>query len=52
MQVEAKMEMLVGVPAAVEDALASLLVDHRDPVLQARAPTGIRWQHALGSCQI
>lgn len=40
--IESKMAMLVEAPAAVEDALASLL-DHHDSVLQVRA--GIR---ALG----
>jgi acetyl-CoA carboxylase/biotin carboxylase 1 len=34
--VEAKMAMLVEAPAAVEDALASLL-DHTDPVVRRRA---------------
>lgn len=32
-EIESKMAMLVEAPAAVEDALASLL-DHHDPVLQ------------------
>lgn len=36
-QIEAKMELLVGVQAAVDDALASLVVDGSEPELQARA---------------
>lgn len=35
LQLESKMKLLVEAPAAVEDALASLL-DHADPVLQVR----------------
>lgn len=33
LQLESKMKLLVEAPAAVEDALASLL-DHTDPVLK------------------
>ena len=36
-QLDAKMKLLVEAPAAVEDALASLL-DHHDPTLQALFP--------------
>jgi hypothetical protein len=35
--VEHKIETLVAAPAAVEEALASLIVDHQDPALQYRA---------------
>ena len=35
--VEHKIETLVAAPAAVEDALASLIVDHADRLLQSRA---------------
>jgi len=35
--VERKIETLVAAPAAVEDALASLIVDHPNPLLQTRA---------------
>lgn len=35
--VEHKIETLVAAPAAVEDALASLIVDHGDRLLQSRA---------------
>lgn len=34
---EHKIETLVAAPAAVEEALASLIVDHQDPMLQYRA---------------
>lgn len=36
-QIESKMDMLVGVPAAVDDALASLIVDHGDNDIVLRA---------------
>ena len=34
---EHKIDTLVAAPAAVEEALASLIVDHQDPALQYRA---------------
>ena len=40
-QLDAKMKLLVEAPAAVEDALASLL-DHADATLQALGPPSTR----------
>lgn len=36
-QVERKIETMITAPAAVDDALASLIVDHPNPILQTRA---------------
>ena len=58
MQLDVKMKLLVEAPAAVEDALASLL-DHHDATLQVatcnpmppQSAAGLAWDHpALLSC--
>ena len=48
LQLESKMKLLVEAPAAVEDALASLL-DHHDIMLQARL-AGKMFPVSMASC--
>ena len=48
-QLDVKMKLLVEAPAAVEDALASLL-DHHDATLQVGRPTDAGLQASLRHC--